>query len=104
MEEKSVSELILLMQEQHKEQMRLLLESLNKREQPTSIPSFTPFDSTSELWTDYWARFSTFARANNIPDDRLAKVFLTNQSADVYKIISNLASQQTPAKDIMISL
>ena len=29
-----------------------------------SIPSFVPFDSSSELWHDYWARFQTFAGAN----------------------------------------
>lgn len=24
------------------------------------IPSFDPFDPTTELWDDYWARFQTF--------------------------------------------
>lgn len=65
-----------------------------------ATPSFTPFDSTSELWADYWARFCTFAGANSVPDDKKAQVFLTNQSAATYKMLSNLAAQQTPTKDI----
>ena len=31
-----------------------------------SIPNFMPFDSMSELWKDYLARFYTFAAANSI--------------------------------------
>ena len=45
-----------------------------------SFPSFISFDTTSELWTDYWARFQTFVAAHSIPDDKKAQVFLTNQS------------------------
>eukprot|EP00731_Ephydatia_muelleri_P019387 Em0012g212a len=45
-----------------------------------SFPSFVSFDTTSELWTDYWARFQTFVAAHSIPDDKKAQVFLTNQS------------------------
>ena len=64
------------------------------------IPSFTPFDSTAKLWSDYWARFQTFVGANSIPADKRAQVFLTNQSQVNFKLLSNLASQQTPSKGI----
>ena len=47
---------------------------------PKSFPSFISFDTTSELWTDYWARFQTFVAAHSIPDDKKAQIFLTNQS------------------------
>ncbi|WP_435336429.1 hypothetical protein, partial [Klebsiella pneumoniae] len=66
----------------------------------TATSSFTPFDSTSELWADYWKRFCTFAGANSVPDDKKAQVFLTNQSVATFKLLSNLAEQQTPPKDI----
>ena len=46
----------------------------------TSMPSFAPFDPTTELWKDYRARFDTFAGANSIPDGKMAQVFLTNQT------------------------
>ena len=78
----------------------------DKREQHTSIsqqiaiPNFVPFDSTTELWTDYWARFQTFIGANSVPVGKQAQVFLTNQSRVNYKLLSNLASQQSPPKDI----
>ena len=74
---------------QHKEQMTMLQEQLktlqsslnNPRENvPTPMASFQPFDSTSELWTDYLARFRTFVTANSIPDNKQAQIFLTNQS------------------------
>eukprot|EP00731_Ephydatia_muelleri_P017315 Em0010g413a len=47
-----------------------------------SFPMFSPFDSTSELWTDYWARFQTFVAANAIPGNRVAQIFVTNQTKD----------------------
>ena len=73
----------------------------NPRENvPTPMASFQPFDSTSELWTDYLARFRTFVTANSIPDNKQAQIFLTNQSNSVYKMLSNLAAQQQPVKSI----
>ena len=66
----------------------------------SAIPAFSAFDSTTELWTDYWSRFQIFIEANSVLDDKAPKVFLTNQSAAVYKLLENLASQQTPAKKI----
>ena len=65
-----------------------------------ATPSFMPFDSSSELWTDYWARFCTFANAHAVSDEHKAKIFLTNQSSTTYKLSSNLASQETPSKSI----
>ena len=94
---------------QHQEQMAMLQEQLktlqsslnNPRENvPTPMASFQPFDSTSELWTDYLARFRTFVTANSIPDNKQAQIFLTNQSNSVYKMLSNLAAQQQPVKSI----
>ena len=49
---------------------------------------------------DYWARFQTFIGANSVPVVKQAQVFLTNQSRVNYKLLSNLASQQSPPKDI----
>ena len=104
-----ISELILLLNKQHQEQMTMLQEqlktlqsSLNNLQEnvPTSMASFQPFDSTSELWTDYLARFRTFVTANSIPDNKQAQIFLTNQSNFVYKMLSNLAAQQQPVKSI----
>ena len=68
--------------------------------QSAAIPPFAAFDSTTELWPDYWSRFCTFVAANAVPKQRQAQVFLTNQSTAVYKQLSNLAVQQTPKKDI----
>ncbi|XP_033112551.1 uncharacterized protein LOC117113351 [Anneissia japonica] len=59
-------------------------------------PKFTPFDPTTELWTEYWARFKTFIPAHSVPSDKEAQVFLTNQSKDIYKVISNQAAKENP--------
>ena len=66
----------------------------------TAVPAFTSFDPTSELWTDYWSRFCTFNVANAVPSTREAQVFLTNQSSTIYKLLANLAAQQTPPRKI----
>ena len=119
-----ISKLILLLNKQHQEQMAVLRDEQNKQHQeqmtmlqeqlktlqsslnnprenvPTPMASFQPFDSTSELWTDYLARFRTFVTANSIPDNKQAQIFLTNQSNSVYKMLSNLAAQQQPVKSI----
>ena len=111
-----ISELILLLNKQHQEQkkqhqeqmtmlqeqLKILQSSLNKPREnvPTPMASFQPFDSASELWTDYLARFRTFVTANSIPDNKQAQIFLTNQSNSVYKMLSNLAAQQQPVKSI----
>ena len=33
-----------------------------------AIPPFAAFDSTSELWPDYWSRFFTFVVANAVSE------------------------------------
>jgi len=60
----------------------------------SATPTFSPFDSTSELWKDYWSRFLAFTRAHAVPDDRKAQVFLPN------RLLSNLAAQETPPREI----
>ena len=115
-----ISKLILLLNKQHQEQMvvlrgehqeqmtmlqeqlNILQSSLNNPREnvPTPMASFQSFDSTSELWTDYLARFRTFVTANSITDNKQAQIFLTNQSNSVYKMLSNLAAQQQPVKSI----
>ena len=93
--------------ESERMQMEKLFETLaGKLSEPTSkplavaIPSFVPFDPSSELWSDYWARFLTFLGANSVPDDKAAQIFLTNQSKVTYKLLGNLALQQSPPKDV----
>ena len=65
-----------------------------------SVPSFTPFEPTSELWKDYRARFDAFIGANAISQGQTAQVFLTNQSTTTYKLLCTLAEQQPPPKDV----
>ena len=99
----------------HREEMHNLLKILDVQKHGTgeddsithhpqlstaAIPPFAAFDSASELWRDYWSRFCTFVVANAVPEQRQAQVFLTNQTAAVYKQLANLATQQTPPKDI----
>ena len=101
--------------QQHREEMQTLLKLLDVQKYDTgeddssthhpqlstaAIPPFAVFDSTSEPWPDYWSRFCTFVVASAVSDQRKAQVFLTNQTAAVYKQLANLAAQQTPPKDI----
>ena len=60
------------------------------------MPSFSPFDPTSELWTDFHSRFLTSIGAHSVPENKVAQVFLTNQSTVEYKLLQNLAAQQQP--------
>ena len=86
---------------QHKAELDALLAlAAKKSTEGMSTPSFAPFDSTTELWQDYWSRFCTFVAANSIPDERKAQEFLTSQSPALCKQLSNLAAQKTPQKDI----
>ena len=39
-----------------------------------SVPSFTAFDSTAELWTDYYSRFLTFIKAHSVPETKIAQI------------------------------
>ena len=103
-----------LQAEQHKEEMEALIRlfknpasspSADSRPVATStltsaIPPFAAFDSTSELWPDYWSRFQTFLVANAVPDQRKPQVFLTNQNVAIYRQLSTLAAQLNPPTDI----
>ena len=98
----SQDDLIALLREQMSQQQRQMetILAMVQQSKPAISNKFDDFDPAVELWSDYWARFETFTRANAIPDDRRAEIFLTNQSSVVYKLIMNLAQQQTPPRDI----
>ena len=81
---------LIVMQQQLDEQ-RKFAGTFSSQKQ-TSL--FLAIDSKAELWKDYLLRFKTFASANSVSDDKLALVFLTNQTSDTYKLISNYVSQQ----------
>ena len=115
------AQLLELLQQQHKEQMTILQEqnkalvaALTTASQPKDsglttasqpkdsgmIPKFTPFNTTEELWGDYWDRFCTFIQVHSIPEAKQAQVFLTNQTSVLYKLISSYASQLSPSKEV----
>ena len=71
-------------------------EEQDKKVTPVVIPSFTAFDTSSELWADYWSRFLTFTSVHSVPEEKQAQLFLTSQTSSTYKLLSNLAEQQTP--------
>ena len=88
-------------EERHRQQLTVMQQQLNEQRKSAGTfasqqqtPSFPAFDSTAELWKDYLLRFKTFVSANSVSDDKLALVFLTNQTSDTYKLINNYASQQ----------
>ena len=97
-------------QKQHQEQMEMLKEQNQKpltqltttssRSENVNIPSFSPFDSANELWSDYWARFTTFTKVHSVPNEKKAQVFLTNQSNVNFKLLSSYATQLTAVKDV----
>ena len=88
-------------EERHQRQLDLLQKQLDEQRKSggtftsqQQTPPFPAFDSTAGLWKDYLLRFKTFVSANSVSDDKLALVFLTNQTRDTYKLINNYASQQ----------
>ena len=96
-------------EKRHEEQMKLLSELIKHSTvaQPsesstatTATPAFVAFEPESELWEDYWSRFCTFFTAHSVPNDKQSKVFLTNQSGAIYKLLSNLAGQESPARGV----
>ena len=61
-------------EKRHQEQIQILLTLAQKSEGEGTVNSFTAalpsvsaFDSASEVWTAYRARFNTFAEANSVP-------------------------------------
>ena len=72
----------------------------NEMESKAALTTFQSFDPNSETWANYLKKFMTFLEANSVADGKQAKIFLTNQSDDTYKILSNLAEQEAPPRDI----
>ena len=92
-------------EERHRRQMEALIKCLEIGSPApvapaASVPSFAPFDPTSELWKDYWAWFHTSVGANSIPEEKTAQVFLTNKTTTTYKLLCTLAGQPAPPQDI----
>ena len=59
-----------------------------------ATPSFVPFDSTAELWTDYWAYFLIFLGANSVQQEKRAQVFLTNLQTSQQCSFSTVTTRQ----------
>ena len=95
-------EQMVLQQEQHRQQMESLMALMKSSSGlvTKSVPSFTPFDPSSELWTDYYARFNTFVEAHSVQENKRSHIFLTNQSPVTFKLLDNLAKQKSPPMDI----
>ena len=68
--------------------------------QVVATPNFTAFDSSTELRKDCWLTFRTFTNAHLVSNVKKPKVFLINQMSLVYKMLSNLAAQEMPPRDI----
>ena len=88
-------------EERHQQQLTVMQQQLDEQRKSAGTfasqkqtPPYPAFDLTAELWKDYLLRFKTVVRANSVSDDKLALVFLTNQTCDTYKLINNYASQQ----------
>jgi len=68
-------------QQKHTEQLVSTLQSMGVGKAATSappaMPTFRSFDSTAELFSDYWARFTAFAGAHSIPSEKKAQSFLS---------------------------
>ena len=88
----------------YKAQMKALLWAVHKTNTVASTsfqgttPSFAQFNRSSEHWTNYWARF--FVSVHSVSNNQKAQIFLTNQALTTYRLLSNLASQETPPKSI----
>lgn len=96
-----LADLVKVLQEQNSALLEAIKGGINvPSANSTSIPTFSAFNPTEELWKDYLARFQTFVAANSVAADKQAKVFLTNQTSVNYKLLSNLASQQQPPKEV----
>ncbi|GFO03038.1 transposon tf2-6 polyprotein [Plakobranchus ocellatus] len=87
------------------QQMEALLAIVQQQNKTTvTNTKFGEFDPSVELWSDYWARFETFTKANAIPDDRRAEIFLTNPSSAIYKLEAatcDFASIKDPLDEAM---
>ena len=66
----------------------------------TAVASFEQFNLNSELWLDCLERFRTFLTLHSISKENEAQVFRTNQTTVTYKLLSNVAAQQSASKGI----
>ena len=98
-----------LQDRRHQEQMRSLTALVEKSSvgsaatigvNSTATPNFSAFDSSSVLWQGYLSRFSTFQKARDVLESRKPQVFLTNQTATVFKLLANLAAQSAPPRQV----
>ncbi|KAL5503460.1 hypothetical protein EMCRGX_G010414 [Ephydatia muelleri] len=93
------AQLIQLLQKQMEEQRKQMEEGRKQTE--ALIAAFIGQMGQLELeQPSPKAPFQTFVGANSVPVEKRALVFLTNQSCVNYKLLSNLASQQSPPKDV----
>ena len=103
---KQQQEQMQLQREETNRQMEMMMKVMSQMStnstgsSSANTPSFAPFDPSSELWNDYLARFNTFLGAHSVPEEKQAQVFLTNQCSSIYKLLANLASQQSHPKDV----
>ena len=88
----TVEDLIQLLTTQHRSQQEKFFEMMStfstalqasvpvRQQQEAALPQTTPkfeaFDSSTELWTDYWSRFSTFTKIIQCLMFELLKFFL----------------------------
>ena len=62
---------------------------------PAPMPRFEQFIPEMELFYDYNNRFKTFLLTNSIPQTKVAQVFLTGQSSEMYKQLEVKSRQIT---------
>ena len=98
----------------HEEQMKVLRDIISNRppttenegttpatSTPVATPNFPASESFVELWSDLLVTIlHTFSTAHFVSENKKPKVFLTKQASAIYKMLSNLAAQETPARDI----
>ena len=94
-----ISELILLLNNQHQEQMTMLQEQLKILQSSLNNPREnlpTPVASLLIIWqgSDYSSLLTLFPKTSK------RKFFLPTNLKSVYKMLSNLAAQQQPVKSI----
>ena len=95
MAELSQVELLQMLRQQNEALIRLTTLTT-----PQYKSSFEKFDENKEIITDYFERFTTFVLANSIPKEKHAQIFISNQSAEVHKLLSTICKQKDSALDV----
>ena len=105
-----ISELILLLNKQHQEQMAVLrgehqqqmavLRDEHREQNKQHQEQMTMLQEQLKTLQSSLNNPRENVPTNSIPDNKQAQIFLTNQSNSVYKMLSNLAAQQQPVKSI----